>query len=168
MRLPPPSLNLSRRADEDSCPAQKEEGKFKMTAFQPERSKESLSRRLLSSEEEGKLKMTVVQPDRRKQTSLRQLITAYYIAVQLKRRDESSKGCFFSSTGTHQTWALLYVKSVPMVSMMSFPRVTFARRMHCATKSSMRCSTLYSVKHTLSIMGSSGWPQSQLKPGGGP
>ena len=57
---------------------------------------------------------------------------------------------------------------MPMVSMMSLPRVTLAISSQALTKSSMRCSTLYSSRHTSSWMGVSWEPQSQLKYAGGP
>ena len=72
------------------------------------------------------------------------------------------------STVPYQTKALEKVKSVPMVSMMSLPRVTLDKLRQAATKSSTRLSTLCSSRAGSSLKGSSGVPQSQLKPGGGP
>ena len=70
--------------------------------------------------------------------------------------------------GVHHTKALEYWKSVPMVSMMSLPRVTLANSWQASTKSSMRSPTLYSSRHTSSWIGASLDPQSQLKNVGGP
>ena len=67
--------------------------------------------------------------------------------------------------------ALAKVKSVPMVSMMSFPRVMFASARQACTNSSFLLWALYSSRSGSSMYGCavpSGVPQSKLNLGGGP